>query len=216
MLMSNGVIDTTNDTCNPDIQHGQSSFNNVGPDAINHQLDADNMHFQPIQILDGIMANETICKNPMDMIGFEGLATANENTISAQRPSPSPTLLLPSPPPPLPQQQQQSHQHSPILVQSSDNVSNHHIHGSATDAIASNENQFLHMHQLRQSRSMSFADESSILRRRQLSRVAEWVQNNSNHRTCIIDSSASTCGDTQPIDGNVSWSQRSHFSTKIL
>lgn len=35
------------------------------------------------------------------------------------------------------------------------------------------------MHQLRQKHQMSFVDETSLLRRQQLSRVAEWVQNNS-------------------------------------
>lgn len=196
MLMSNGVIDTSNDACIPDTQHGQSSLNNTAAVLTNdnHQSNADKMLFQPSQIIDGILANETVSKNPVDMIRFDGPATIDKGTISVKPVSPSST-----PTPPLSQQMRQS----PIVVQSIDSASNHQNHiGSATDAIESNDKQSLNMHQLRQSRSMSFAEESSILRRRQLSRVAEWVQNNSNHRTCL-DGSASTC-DTQPIDGNVS------------
>lgn len=59
----------------------------------------------------------------------------------------------------------------------------------AIDSIdASNDkqttNQFLHMHQFRQTHQISLADETSLLRRQQLSRVAEWVQNN-NHEACM-------------------------------
>lgn len=45
-------------------------------------------------------------------------------------------------------------------------------------------NQFLHMHQFRPTHQISLADETSMLRRQQLSRVAEWVQNN-NHEACL-------------------------------
>lgn len=45
-------------------------------------------------------------------------------------------------------------------------------------------NQFMHMHQFRQTHQISLADETSLLRRQQLSRVAEWVQNN-NHEACM-------------------------------
>lgn len=48
------------------------------------------------------------------------------------------------------------------------------------------QSQILHMHQFRQQQShpLSLVDETSLLRRQQLSRVAEWVQNN-NHEACI-------------------------------
>lgn len=49
------------------------------------------------------------------------------------------------------------------------------------DATDKQQNQFLHMHQFRQSHQMSLVDDTSLLRRQQLSRVAEWVQNN----TCL-------------------------------
>lgn len=43
---------------------------------------------------------------------------------------------------------------------------------------------FLHMHQFRPTHPLSMVDETSLLRRQQLSRVAEWVQNN-NHEACL-------------------------------
>lgn len=43
---------------------------------------------------------------------------------------------------------------------------------------------FLHIHQFRPTNPLSLADETSMLRRQQLSRVAEWVQNN-NHEACL-------------------------------
>lgn len=52
------------------------------------------------------------------------------------------------------------------------------------DAADKQQNQFLHMHQFRQSHQLSLVDDTSLLRRQQLSRVAEWVQNN-NHEACI-------------------------------
>lgn len=52
-------------------------------------------------------------------------------------------------------------------------------------ATADKQNQILHMHQFRQQpHPLSLVDETSLLRRQQLSRVAEWVQNN-NHEACI-------------------------------
>ncbi|XP_031628613.1 uncharacterized protein LOC116344272 isoform X2 [Contarinia nasturtii] len=47
------------------------------------------------------------------------------------------------------------------------------------------QSQFMHMHQFRSTHPLSL-DETSLLRRQQLSRVAEWVQNN-NHEACHPD-----------------------------
>lgn len=47
------------------------------------------------------------------------------------------------------------------------------------------QSQIIHIHQFRQqTHSLSLIDETSMLRRQQLSRVAEWVQNN-NREACI-------------------------------
>lgn len=59
-----------------------------------------------------------------------------------------------------------------------------HIDSNSTDQQQQQSNQFLHMHQFRQQHQMSLVDETSFLRRQQLSRVAEWVQNN-NHEACL-------------------------------
>lgn len=183
MVMSNGAVDTTNDTYNADMQQCQSSFNNIGQD-FNGQLS--DCHFQSGQPSPGHIGddsstqNESIAQNRLEMIGYDAIETINESNSATQQ--------MP---------------HAQISIRSTDNITNVPNHQTAAIDITadSNDKQFLNIHQLRQSRSMSFAEETSILRRRQLSRVAEWVQNNSNHRSCI-DSTAAC--DAQQIDGNVS------------
>lgn len=54
------------------------------------------------------------------------------------------------------------------------------------DGTDKQSNQFMHIRQFRQSHQMSIVDDTSLLRRQQLSRVAEWVQNN-NHETCLAN-----------------------------
>lgn len=183
MVMSNGAIDTTNDTYNADMPQCQSSFSNIGQDC-NGQLG--DGHFQATQSSPGHIGddssaqNDVSAQNRLEIIGYDAVETINDsNSVTQQM------------------------QHSHISIRSTDNLSHVPNHQTAAIDITMdpNDKQFLNIHQLRQSRSMSFAEETSILRRRQLSRVAEWVQNNSNHRSCIDSTPA--C-DTQQIDGNVS------------
>lgn len=72
------------------------------------------------------------------------------------------------------------------------------IDAQAIDVIDTSDqqqtNQFMHIHQLRQTHQISLADETTLLRRQQLSRVAEWVQNN-NHEACL----GTTDTDYKPI-----------------
>lgn len=60
-------------------------------------------------------------------------------------------------------------------------------------------NQFLHMHQFRQQHQM--IDETSLLRRQQLSRVAEWVQNN-NHEACLQTPDATDYKQSTKLNNN--------------
>lgn len=184
MLMSNGAtIDTSNDTCMADLQPCPPPFSQITPTSLHsdglHQ--PTDVHFQPNQPPDASTPDDGLCTSQLDMIGFDGAEAALEDGCDSAA---------------------HTHQHPSVV--SGDNVSSAAVHSPAIEPIAHEPNetqQFLNMHQLRQSRSMSFAEETSILRRRQLSRVAEWVQNNSNHRTCL---DGATACETQHIDGNVS------------
>lgn len=78
------------------------------------------------------------------------------------------------------------------MIDSSVGIEDATIDLKAIDSIdAANDkqitNQFLHKHQFRPTHQISLADETSLamLRRQQLSRVAEWVQNEFNHEACL-------------------------------
>lgn len=62
--------------------------------------------------------------------------------------------------------------------------------------------QLMHIHQLRQKHQMSFVDETSLLRRQQLNRVAEWVQNNSNHEPIHGSSDSSNYKQVSKFNNN--------------
>lgn len=172
MLMTDGVMTTLPNDLNSD----SHKFNNKLRDTIASDLNAIDI----VQSYDEQCnqrddcdpnPNQKYCTNtahmPTDSLGFErtfnGL-TINDHDLS-----------------------QNNSAYGQQINDSSTGIDDATIDLKVIDSIDANDkqtNQFLHIHQFRQTHQISLADETSLLRRQQLSRVAEWVQNN-NHEACL-------------------------------